>query len=251
MNLSLVVLTSFVVTVALLPTRGLSQNVCSLVITVADTRGRPVRGAELRLVGASRFSTTDERGTHTFENLPALEHLVDVRGIGYAPQRVAVVCSSSVTVATLTLVASPVTLDTVRVTAKPNKDPTGFRERMLHRKGGYFLTDSAIAKARASRMTDLLTTVPGVGLRRGRVGWIVELSGRGAKRIDEKPCPVVFYLDGMPFETSSEGIDTDIPVNQIVAAEVYSVATVPARFSPLGANCGVILLWTRASQSPD
>lgn len=230
------------------PKRALSQNRCTLSISVVDTLEQPVRGALVRLLPGGDSGRTDDRGKFVFRDVPVEAPVLNARAIGYLPAHFSAFCPGRAATAIIHLIRAPISLDTVRVTSSP-ADPTGFRARMAHSRGGYFRTDSAIARLRPGRITELLLTIPGVTLRRGNLGLVVELGGRGAKRADEKPCPVVFFLDGTPFETSAEGIDSDLAIGQIAAVEAYSVASVPAQYSPLGANCGVILLWTKASQT--
>ena len=230
------------------PMRAGAQNHCSLSVSVVDTLERPISGAKVRIVQESDSGRTDDRGMVFFADVAVDDPLLDARAIGFSPKRIAALCRGTAARAVIRLIPSLPSLDTIRVTT-PAADPTGFRARMSHSRGGYFVTDSAIARARPRRISDLLLMIPGVTVRRGDLGLIVELGGRGAKRVDEKPCPVAYFLDGIPFETTREGIDADIPVGEMVAVEVYGVASVPAQFSPLGANCGVILLWTKATKS--
>lgn len=231
----------------LIPISVRAQNHCSLSVHVVDTRDRPIAGAQVHILpGASE--RTDDRGAVTFPDVTLNEIVLDVKAIGFSPAHIPALCRGPSATASVRLIPSLTALDTVRVTTTP-VDPTGFRARMAHNRGGYFVTDSAIARVRPRRISDLLLDVPGVTMRRGELGLIIELGGRGAKRVDGKPCPVVYFLDGVPFETSREGIDADISIGEIVAVEVYSVASVPAQFSSLGANCGVVLLWTKATKT--
>lgn len=233
----------------MIPISAQAQNRCSLSVSVVDTLERPVQGARVRVVQRNDSSRTNDGAQVVFRDLAPDEVALDVRAIGFAPIRSHVHCRPPSSAAVIRMTPTLTSLDTVRVLIAPS-DPTGFYARMSHNRGGYFITDSAIRRIRPRRASDLLLGIPGVTMRRGELGIVIELGGRGAKRIDERPCPVVYYLDGVPFETSREGIDADISIGEIIAVEVYNVASVPAQFSPLGANCGVVLLWTRASRPP-
>jgi hypothetical protein len=232
----------------MIPISAQAQNRCSLSVSVVDTLEHPIQGAHVRVVQEASASRTNDRGRVVFRDLAFDEVELDVRAIGFSPKRSQVPCRTPSSTAVIHLTSSLIALDTVRVVVAPS-DPTGFYARMSQSRGGYFVTDSAIQRVRPRRVSDLLLGIPGVTMRRGELGVVIELGGRGAKRIDEKPCRVVYFLDGVPFETSREGIDADISIGEIIAVEVYNVASVPAQFSPLGANCGVILLWTKASKT--
>lgn len=60
-------------------------------------------------------------------------------------------------------------------------------------------------------------------------------------------CPVLLYVDGVPFEPLSTGtISAEIPPSTIEAVEVYSRASaVPGEFRGPGFECGVIVVWKR------
>src|SRR2546429_207887 len=58
----------------------------ALVVSVADVAdGRPLSGADVRLVGTSRAGRTDWIGEARFFDLPARRQRVQVRMLGYAP----------------------------------------------------------------------------------------------------------------------------------------------------------------------
>src|SRR6185369_261807 len=57
-----------------------------------------------------------------------------------------------------------------------------------------------------------------------------------------EPCPVQLYLDDQYL--ASEDIDI-IKTPQVAAVEVYSGASMPAKYRIGGSACGVILVWSR------
>ena len=172
---------------------------------------------------------------------------------------------------------------TVIVTGPANRvmDDVARRRR---RGSGAYLTRTEISRRSASRLTDLLRTMPGVSIRPDENGvMIVEL--RGGSRVTLSPgpepgrapmptpqpdsggggvqvpapaaaattgvltprrCPAGLIIDGFPVD-NSVGIDnTDVQPENIEIIEVYSGAQVPIEYSSRHSSCGVVLIWTRA-----
>ena len=146
-------------------------------------------------------------------------------------------------------------------------------ERRRRRGSGSYLTRSQIDRMHAERMTDLLRTMPGVGISTNeRGGLVVELrgsattlqpsptpkpavrpdsSGRapssGASattRANIKTCPAGFIIDGLPVDDAGAA-DMDVRPELIEAIEAYSGGLVPIEFNTRNGQCGVIMIWTR------
>ena len=171
---------------------------------------------------------------------------------------------------------------TVIVTGPPNRVMEDVARRR-RRGGGTYLTRTEISRRSASRLTDLLRTMPGVAIRPDENGvMIVEL--RGGPRVTLSPgtepgrmpvpvpppdsggggvqvpppaaattgvltprrCPAGLIIDGFPVD-NSVGIDNaDVQPENIEVIEVYSGAQVPIEYSSRHSSCGVVLVWTRA-----
>ncbi len=60
-------------------------------------------------------------------------------------------------------------------------------------------------------------------------------------------CPVLYYLDGIAFQPTWNGIiSNEVPVNSLEGIEIYRrMSEVPGQFRRAGADCGVVLIWTR------
>jgi hypothetical protein len=60
-------------------------------------------------------------------------------------------------------------------------------------------------------------------------------------------CPVLYFLDGISFQPTWNGIiSNEVPVNSIEGIEIYRrMSEVPGPFRRGGADCGVVLIWTR------
>lgn len=177
------------------------------------------------------------------------------------------------------LQAVPVTLDPARARAvaiRQHLELNGFFERQ---KGnfGRFVTPEAIDRRQASRITDLLTAIPGVQLVvSGNVG-PAQIGLRGSSVTDGALCRPRVFVDGLMYSrgdsrpvrvrptTATEQADIEERVDRalslddighpstIAAIEVYRSATqVPAQFGGTSVEtlCGVIVIWTRTGRTP-
>jgi hypothetical protein len=134
-------------------------------------------------------------------------------------------------------------------------------ERRRRRGGGAYLTRDQIDRSSAQRLTDLIRSMPNVAVLADDNGnTIVELRrtqeftytpGQSGGNVPEpgrmavKHCPARFYIDGLPVDGSS-AIDNTVRPHDIHVIEVYSKAQVPIEIVANGADCGVVLIWTRA-----
>jgi hypothetical protein len=145
--------------------------------------------------------------------------------------------------------------DTARPAVGITHDWTeGFADRKAHNIGGTFLDQTAIDRKGATRMTELLRSVPGVRL----FPMLNEYGGndykivmRGASTLGEEVCPIQYYLDGHPFDVSDD-LDHAISPHNVAAMEIYSGASqVPEQFKGPNSRCGVIVIWTTSAGAHD
>ncbi|HEX6052343.1 MAG TPA: carboxypeptidase-like regulatory domain-containing protein [Gemmatimonadaceae bacterium] len=133
-------------------------------------------------------------------------------------------------------------------------------ERRRQRGGGSYLMRSQIERRRASRLSDLLRSIPGIRIQPDENGELM-VEFRGATRVGisresptpavtAKTCPAMFQVDGTAFARMN--IDGDIQPDDIELIEAYSSALVPIEYAGPTSACGLILIWTRAfAQAPD
>jgi hypothetical protein len=145
--------------------------------------------------------------------------------------------------------------DTARPAVGITHDWTeGFADRKAHNIGGTFLDQTAIDRKGATRMTELLRSVPGVRL----FPMLNEYGGndykivmRGASTLGEEVCPIQYYLDGHPFDVSDD-LDHAISPHNVAAMEIYPGASqVPEQFKGTHSRCGVIVIWTTSAGAHD
>jgi len=140
---------------------------------------------------------------------------------------------------------------TVEVEARLERlDRAGFYERRERGPGGVFLDREEIEDTPVSRPQELFRNRPGVQVRyttgetgsraaltNGRCMPAVYVDGslvRRAQSFDEDPNRAVLYLDDL------------IPMDAIDGIEFFrDPAEIPVQYGGTGANCGVVLVWTR------
>jgi hypothetical protein len=143
----------------------------------------------------------------------------------------------------------PVVLDSLRVVAESKRFSlvmAGFYDREQTGLGHFIGPEKILERFEARQITDFLWSVPGVRLmpRDNMAGGGYVPLMRSAATLRGFCLPDV-YLDGIP-QPSADQLDDIIMPYDIEAIEVYrSASEVPARYTTAGANCGVILLWTR------
>ena len=172
----------------------------------------------------------------------------------------------------------PLTLDPIEVSAQEMErflNQAGFYERQ-RADFGHYITPGDIERRQAARITDLLSSLPGVRLvATGSVGGLaVQL--RGSNPSDGGLCRPRVFVDGLLYargdsrprrsttdaasteqriEDEIQRVDQGISLDDIghpstiAAVEVYrSASQVPVQFGGASVEtlCGVIVVWTRA-----
>lgn len=229
--------------------------------------------------GPSRMVLSDAQGFWSFQVPAPGAYYVAAKRLGYQPW-----ISGPVHIGPSDDLASvfhlrplPVVLEPVEVSAAAVRhylELTGFYQRQKS-DFGRFLTPEYIAKRRATRITDLLSGLPGVRvvpMHTGSVGpQFVQL--RGGAWSGGQLCRPRVFVDGLlfargdsrPVRTSDDdpaerleeqwqrmdqalSLDDIGPPSTIAAIEVYSTASqVPVQFGGTSVEtlCGVIVIWTR------
>lgn len=157
----------------------------------------------------------------------------------------------------------------VRVTAPRNRAMQEF-ERRRRRGNGVYMTRAQVDRQHASRLTDLLRTMPGVSVTPSESGaLVVELrrtrqytfnpqagarpdSGAPPPTLPDqvggplalKKCPAGFLVDGLPIDNSGSA-DVDVHPEMVEAIEVYAGGQVPIEYAARNSDCGLVMIWTR------
>jgi hypothetical protein len=209
---------------------------------VRTAGGKPLAGARVGIINGPE-TRTNERGEWTLTHTPAGTRMLEVRAVGYYPERRKVDVVQGARPVKIALSTLTAVLDTIKVSASRrvfNRDSNGFEGR--RRSGaGYYLTETDIARRQRSVTSDLFQTIPGLLLEgNGIIDRRVTIRGPFGR------CTPRIYLNGR----NLMGIDTDeldtwVAPNEIKGIEVYTEATLPAEFQQALNECGAIVIWTR------
>ena len=202
----------------------------------------PVAAAAVSVRGRPVTVDTNRQGRFVLTGVPAGEHDLQVRRIGYAPLTYPVTVEwGHTTEAEIGLVPTPVEMEPLVATA--------IRVRRLEIKGfyerkhwgellglGYFFTAEDIDRWRPSSVAGFVAMmVPGMsGLSNRRMS--VGFSGR--------PCPMALYLDGI--RVSAGDLGGFVKPFEVGGIEVYKgPASLPAEFGGSDARCGAVVVWIK------
>ena len=226
--------------VARAPRRMRSGNGRLSGVVVAAVGGRRLGGALVSIVDGPQVRANDA-GEWTISDAPSGSRMLDVRAVGYYPQRRQVNVVAGAPPLTFALSTLESVLDTVRIIARAGRtrEIQGFIDR--RRSGfGHFLTAEDFAKRGAIVTSDVFRTVPGLRVERGFGG--STLSMRSAFGED---CAPAFYINGMYMNLSADDVDDWVRPKEIVGVEVYTGESVPPQFQRGMSGCGSIVIWMK------
>jgi hypothetical protein len=213
---------------------------------VLNASGAPVANARVGVMGASSATKTRENGEFVLDSLPSGTQALVVRQLGYSPTEQTVELSARTPArVTVKLGVFVPTLSAVEVVSARDMglQKVGFTERKRSASGGYFLDPDMLEKRTASRLTDFLTTTPGVRVVNAGNGQVSLVSTRGAT--GGNGCVTVF-MDGAEWKQLDAGdLDSFVRPGEVSAIEVYPSTNVPAQFTTVGSNCAAVVVWTR------
>lgn len=193
------------------------------------------------MIGAAVVLYSDSTGQFRRTGLRPGSYLLQVRAIGYAPTDWTLDLAASETrrvVLELDLLA--ITTAEVVVTADaphPDRRLAEFEQRRQSGRG-HFLTEADIRQRGASKVSEVLRTVPGVRIVCRGIFCRV--------RMDRVPrtCAPDFVVDGFPATNSTSA---DMGTAGIVGIEVYrTLGETPMQFLRADNACGTIVIWTRS-----
>jgi hypothetical protein len=214
---------------------------------LAAAAGTPLAGAVVRLVNGPE-TRTDARGEWTLADLPAGTRMLEVRAVGFYPERRAVDVVGGAPPVRVALSTFRAVMDTVRVTAARAGDTmAGFMERRRRGGGGRYLGPEDIARRQPNVTTDLLRNVAGLRLEGYGQGAHFTMRGgmTGFGTGGEDRCVPEVYIDGVHVAATPDDLDTWIRARDIKGIEVYPDATVPPQFRQPMQTCGSVVIWTR------
>lgn len=211
--------------------------------TVLAAGSRPVPGAKVAIIGGPETRTND-RGEWTLVGAPYGTRTMEVRAIGFYPERRGVNVIAEASPITVTLSTMRAVLDTIRVSAnRIAYDATGFMNRRRAGNGKFF-TQQDIEKRGGVVTSDIFRAVPGLTVERSADTGEPAINMRGPFGY----CEPTMFLDGSRLPNIHAGdIDDIISLNKVKSVEIYSEASVPGEFKDYTRMdpCGSIVIWSK------
>ena len=210
----------------------------TLLVSVSDAaNGAFIGHAQVQLPRLRRVVVTDWRGEARVDSIDSGVYRLDVRAFGYAASSIELSVRQDTEWVLFQLERLPVRLDTVRITAAPSSPQIAEYQHRRQMGIGRFLPESALARLGDQRLSIVLAThIPGL---LAATDGLVDLEPSG---IGGTQCGINIYLDG--FMLTGLGLD-DIRPRDLTGIEVYSRASAPPAYRPVGNYCRVILLWSK------
>lgn len=211
------------------------------VVSAADAY--PLPGVRVSIIDGPQ-TVANDRGEWTLVGVPLGTRMLDLRAVGFYPERRPVDVITGAPAIHVTLSTIKAVLDTVLVMGTRNRDRgrSGFDDR--RRSGlGRYMTASDIEQQRPARFSDLFRTVPGMSVEHDAGALETRLLMRSF--LHER-CSPALYLDGhyMSVLTADE-IDAFVRPEHVMGIEVYSPMTVPVQYQQAFNGCGSIVIWTK------
>ena len=251
-------------------------------VVVADSTHTPIPLAEVALPELNKSETTNSRGEFRISGIPAGEHRVSVRRIGYGAADTRLAFNGMETVERRVVLGRAITLEAVKVTATAyDKMRQSFDDNK--RIGlGRFMTRDEIQKYDGMELATVLSTIPSTGIAYGRGhNWLSSRlrprdplcniptnCGRAAYGFHVPDafeagqgmiieCWSLVFLDGVlqnGMRDPTEPFDLkQVPTDRVDKIEFYATsAETPLQYARKGSQCGVLVIWTRGYEpNPD
>jgi Carboxypeptidase regulatory-like domain/TonB-dependent Receptor Plug Domain len=215
--------------------------------SVVNADGWPLADALVRITDGPETRTNDQ-GDWTLGNTPVGTRMLEVRALGYYPDRRRVDIVSDGQPVHVTLSTLEAVLDTVRIMSNRLKqDDSGFNDR--RRKGvGHFMTPKDIARRQPIAVSDLFRSMPGI-LLEGGVEKRIKMRGAFGK------CDPAIYINGMPMTSQRanggvvtvavDDIDGWMRPRDVTGIEIYAGDSAPVEYQQGMSGCGSILIWMK------
>ena len=229
---------------------GPSVNAGSVTVTgrVTNSAGAAIGNARVYVPGTGEATRTDANGYYSLTGVPGGPQVVVVRRYGYSPVRTDVKFSTKPSDAernridvTLPTPGEAVAEATLRRSDSVGLANTGFFGRQSAIRDAYFITPQQIDDMNPRTVSDLFRGVPVLTESPGAYGTVL----RGVQGC------LLAYVDGLPWRSMFAGdLDTDIPIRDVVAAEVSPPGRAPPAPFVRGRprqNCTTVGIWTRSA----
>jgi hypothetical protein len=225
------------------PTRQIKVGDIRLHGSVVAANGNHALSGALVRISDGLTARADARGEWTMTGAPAGTRVLEVRAVGFYPERRAVDVVPDAIPVQVALATFQSVLETVRITAAKTADirSSGFEDRRRTGMGTY-LTAEDLLRRGVMETSDVFKNMPGVRLETDSTGerrFLVRSAFGGY-------CEPTVYIDGMRmFTATADELDTWVRAKNVRAIEVYNEGTAPPEFQLALSGCGAIVIWTK------
>ncbi len=218
-------------------------------VVTRDGSNRPVADATVSLPNGPS-ARTNAKGEFVLDAVPAGSRTLDVRAMGFYPERLTVDAVDGAPRVAVGLRSFKSVLDTVKVLASYQR--YSLRKELAERQRmgiGRFITETDIARRKPIVLSDLLMAIPGVYVAR-QMGLQQNVSMRG---IFTDRCAPSLFLNGFAMFLADFGsapfsfadLEAMVSPDDVLAIEIYASGQVPPQLGTGMTGCGAIAVWTR------
>jgi hypothetical protein len=219
--------------------------------------GAPLVGAQVAMLDGPS-TRTNERGEWSLTGAPAGTRSLEVRAVGFYPDRRTLTVSASTPRVDTRLETLKAVLDTMKVVA--NLPPSIVAEFNTRRRTlpGRFLAPEDIARRGPTQVSDLFKSIPGVYLEvlmpsdtLNQFAGSTGDTGDGQLRITMRggfsaKCIPSIWLNNLQLQdVAAADLDGLMQPNDLIGVEVYQPTQVPAQFRVGMTGCGAVVFWRR------
>lgn len=258
-RLALAALTAAALAPLTAPAAGAQSEGATFMLRVTEIEtGRPLPGARVEVLRRGLRGVTGADGWVHIAGIPSGTQVVEVRHMGYAPERLTLEFTRIISVkGNVVMRPDALTLDAVEVVAErtnPYLQSAGFYQRRRASRGA-FLTRVEIMERAASdgSFSGLLRTVPGLSLRTARTGYA--LASRRDTPYGSSCLTRVFLNGAVVIHNRMAELDAMVTPQELEGLEWYAgPSTTPSQFNLAGSvgeegsACGTLVLWTRTGR---
>jgi hypothetical protein len=205
--------------------------------------GQPLAGAHVSILDGPQV-LANERGEWMIGDAPAGTRMLEVRAVGYYPERRRVDVIGRVPPIHVALATLKSVLDTIKVTATRlrSRDLDGFVERTRSGVGRY-LSSADIARRQPIVTSDLFRMMPGVRVINDPASFDRQIYVRG---LMSGWCRPAIYINSQFLPNmSADELDNWVQPKNIAGIEVYAGLGAPPQFQEAMTGCGSIVIWTK------